>query len=290
LASQIQPRAAADAHSLTANPPLVPGAVPANVRVVKSTTPGTVFFGPAPLVTAGVSQISVLGQGQILFDSAGGSIQLQGGDRFSSIGPEQIQPALLPISLTTVLTEIPPLQQQFTPLSGCRIKRSKASQLSNIDETSFALSQGSVVVATSRPITIRCVVGNVKIGSGAIVLVESTNDILSVTNLSDAKKKTVLLCCGGRETFVDLGQQVRVGKVLPKLSVPVRRVARCNINQTISHEICEVSVAYLCQNHPLVREISTKSNKEDERIFNYILKSAVCLMQISEKYGPYLKD
>ncbi|MBY0550463.1 MAG: hypothetical protein K2W95_24505 [Candidatus Obscuribacterales bacterium] len=174
------------------------------------------------------------------------------------------------------------------------MRPSQHAVVSQLDDSTFELKHGEVIVSANRRSTVTSGEHTVDAAPGSIVHVTREGDVLKVRNLCDAVGKTVRVLVAGKSMPVNVGEEVVIGfsdgavnSAIKGDNIGRRKVSRFVVDGRHSIVKSELSVVALIQKSNLLTSMYTKGSAADRNVMERIMKMAAALFQVTGKRGAY---
>ncbi|MBS1997012.1 MAG: hypothetical protein JSS86_11900, partial [Cyanobacteria bacterium SZAS LIN-2] len=187
------------------------------------------------------------------------------------------------LSSSTVTSTINSRQFSPRPLSG---------SVSNTDGQ--ILESGAKLLAPDAQTSLNTPHGTVDIAAGAVVLVVSTDDSLSVFDLHDSHRQAVTVTSAGRKISLVPGRSVvftdsnrTFGEINPAQFVGYRKVRNSSINESRKLIESEFEIMSLVRGLKPMQALLTSDSAKTRKTMCSMIKTAAILMNVSRSNEPF---
>ncbi len=174
------------------------------------------------------------------------------------------------------------------------MRSARQAVVQNLDETTFDLSQGEIVVSAAKRSRVNAGEHTIEASPGSIVHVTRRGAVLVVRNLCDSASKSVKVTVAGKVVHISAGEEVVVGLNDGTVESALKgdNVGRRNVNRFVidgKHAMIksELSIISLIQQSNLLTTMYTKGSVADRSLMERVMKMAAALFQITGKRGAY---
>lgn len=177
--------------------------------------------------------------------------------------------------------------------SAAYIRSADHTSVTGVDETTFDLSRGEVVLSASRRTSINAGLHSVDVAPGAIVHVFKDGAVLKVRSLCDTGKATHVMVAG-KAVRLSAGEELAVGTDSGSVndSISQDKIGRREVHRFVvdnKHHLVksELSMIGLIQKSSLLSTMYSKGSQTDRNVMERVMKMAAALFQVTGKRGAY---